>query len=206
MKMEEIDLAALDRDLQKLAKTPQQHGWFRRNWKWFVPLDLLIAVVVVAAVLYWALFIRVYNLEVCQAAMEAIEIDPAVREALGEPIQLVKWPSQEAMPNARIEDSEIDVIWHIEGPKGRAKAHVNSRKRQGAWDRVVLEVTLPGGKKMPIQTPDDTENVAKPWVPGVNPGTPKPETKSPETKDSDLNIDLPVPPADAPPEAKQPRM
>jgi hypothetical protein len=201
MKMEDIDMAALDKDLRKLT-TPKQHGWFRRNWKWVVPLDLLITVVIVAGVLYWVFFTRVYNLDVCQKAMLAIGSTPTVLEALGEPIQPVTWPSQEAMPNARIEDGEIDLIWHIEGPKGRAKAHVNSRKRQGEWETVILDVTLPGGKKMPIQAPGDTGNVAKPWVPGANPAAPNPEANTPKTKDSDLNIDLPIPPADGPPGAK----
>ena len=65
MKMEDIDMAALDKDLRKLT-TPKHHGWFRRNWKWVVPLDLLITVVIVAGVLYWVFFTRVYNLDVCQ--------------------------------------------------------------------------------------------------------------------------------------------
>ena len=38
MNMEDIDLAALDKDLRKLTQTPKQRGWFRRNWQWFVPL------------------------------------------------------------------------------------------------------------------------------------------------------------------------
>jgi len=202
MKIEDIDMAALDKDLRKLTQTPKQRGWFRRNWKWVVPLDLLITVVIVGGVLYWAFFTRVYNLDVCQKAMLAIGSTPTVLEALGEPIQPVKWPSQEAMPNARVEDSEIDVRWIIEGPKGQAKAHVNSRNRQGEWDTVVLEVTLPDGKKIPIKTLGDIGNVAKPWAPGANPGTPNPGANRPKTKGSDLNIDLPVPSGDGPPEAK----
>jgi hypothetical protein len=201
MKLEDIDLAALDKDLRKLT-TPKHHGWFRRNWKWVVPLDLLITVVVAAGVLYWLFFARIYNLDVCQKAMLAIGSTPALLEVLGEPIQPVKRPSQETIPNARIEEGEIDVIWYIAGPKGQAKAHVNARKRQGEWETVVLEVTLPGGKKIPIQAPGDSGNVAKPWAPGANPTAPNPGTDRPETKGSDLNIDLPIPPADGPPEAK----
>ena len=204
MKMEDIDMAALDKDLQKLT-TPKHHGWFRHNWKWVVPLDFLITVVIVAGVLYWVFFTRVYNLDVCQKAMLAIGSTPAVLEALGEPIQLMKWPSQEAIPNARIEDSEIDLIWHIEGPKGQAEAHVNSRKRQGEWDIVVLEVTLPGNKKMPIKATGDPERDAPIYNPhgqGANPAPSNPDANRPQTKGSDLNIDLPVPSADGPSEAK----
>ena len=87
MNMDNIDLAALDRDLQELARDRQQRGWFRRNWRWFVPALLLAIVVVGAGALYWAFFLRVYNLEVCQSAMQTIEADKGMQEALGQPIK-----------------------------------------------------------------------------------------------------------------------
>jgi hypothetical protein len=201
MKLEDIDMAALDKDLRKLT-TPKQHGWFRRNWKWVVPLDLLITVVVAAGVLYWLFFARIYNLDVCQKAMLAIGSTPAVLEVLGEPIQPVKRPSQETIPNARIEEGEIDVTWYIAGPKGQAKAHVLSRKRQGEWETLDLKVILPGDKKIPIQTSGDKANEAKPWVPGTDAAPPNPNANRPTTKDSDLNVNFPDLPPDGPPETK----
>jgi hypothetical protein len=206
MKMENIDLAALDKDLRKLTQTPKPRGWFRRNWKWAVPLGLLVVVVVGAGVGYWAMFLRVYNLDVCRSAMQAIESDPSVREALGEPIRSVKRPSQASMPSAQVYEKEIDIRWNIEGPKGSAKAHVHANlSQQGKWETKVLEVTLADGKRRPIRAPGDSADDAPPFVPagqGANPGAQTPGPKSPETKGSDLNIDMPIPPADAPPEAK----
>ena len=40
---------------------------------------LLMIVVIGAGVLYWAFFIRVYNLDVCQMAMRTIEADKSLR-------------------------------------------------------------------------------------------------------------------------------
>ena len=156
-----------------------------------------------AGVLYWAFYTRVYNLDVCQSAMSAIASDAAVLEALGEPIQAVKWPSQEAMPNARVDESEVDVIWtrrRTEGPSQGACAFQETAGQVGNGD--------PGShaarrqEKMSIRAPGDSDNEAKPWTPDANPAGKEPETKRPETKGSDLNIDLPIPPADGPPESE----
>jgi hypothetical protein len=199
MKIEEIDLAALQKDLQELTK---RRGWFRRNWRWFVPILLLTIIVTGAGAGYWAFYTRVYNLEVCQLAMDSIEADAAMIESLGQPIQTVKWPSRAVAPNARVEEGEIDIIWHVQGPKGQAKAHARSRQRQGKWEMVILEVTLPTGKKMAVHTADAAGNEAAPYVPGANSATPSADAKKPETKGADLNIDLQLPPGDTPPSAK----
>ena len=187
---------AIDKNVQKQAQQ-KRRGWFRRNWRWFVPALLLTIVVVGGGALYWAFFVRVYNLNVCQSAMRTIAADKGVQETLGQPIKNVFWPSRETMPNARIEENEIDVIWNIEGPKKQAKAHLLAKRRQGRWDTVILEVTPAGGKRVSIHEPDTGED-APPLFQGANPEPPKPDVKKPETKGSDINIDLPIPPGDAP--------
>jgi hypothetical protein len=206
MKMQDVDMKALDKDLQRLTQPSKQRGWFRRNWKWVVPLDILLLLVIGAAVLYWVFYTRIYNLDVCQKAMVAIESTPAVAEALGEHVQPVLWPSREAIPYARIEENDIVVDWHIEGPKGRAKAHLVSKNMRGKWETTALDVTLPDGKtKIPIQSAGDPENEAKRWTPGTNPPAADPGANHPETKKADLDInipDMPTPGDDAPPGAK----
>jgi hypothetical protein len=204
MSTSDLDLHTIDKHLQEYTKQ-KRGGWFRRNWKWVVPLDLLIILAVVAGVLYWVFYARVYNLDTCQNAMIVIEADTDVQESLGEPIKTVAWPSQATIPNARIEEDEIDVIWQVEGPKGRAKAHVLSKKRQGKWETVVLEVTLPGGKKKSLQVAGDNDAPPSPYGTGgqgPNPPSPLSNVKQPETKASDLNHDIQVPTWDKPPAKK----
>jgi hypothetical protein len=196
-------------DLDVAAKCMQKHaqqkrrGWLRRNWRWFVPALLLTVVVVGGGALYWTFFLRVYNLDVCQSAMRTIAADKGLQEALGRPIGNVNWPSRDTLPNARIEESEIDVMWNIEGPKGQAKAHLLAKRRQGKWQTVALEVTPNGGKKVSLQEVGNADDEA-PLSPfgGANPEPPKAGGKKPETKAADINIDLPVPPPDAPEGAK----
>ena len=85
MRTDDIDVAASDKHGQQPAKQ-KRRGWFRRNWKWFVPAMLLTIIVGGGGVLYWALFTRVYNLDVCQSAMRTIAADKGLQKALGQPI------------------------------------------------------------------------------------------------------------------------
>jgi hypothetical protein len=179
-------------------QAPPKRGWFRRNGRRFLLL-LLVIVVLGGGGLYWNFFLRVYNLKVCQDAMRTIAADKGMREALGQPIKNVYWPSQETAPNARVEESEIDVIWTIEGPKKQARAHLLAKKRQGRWDTVVLEVTPAAGKKVSIHEPESGDGDA-PVFQGAKPEPPKTDGKKPETKGPD--IDMPIPPGDAPTEGK----
>ena len=95
------------------------------------------------------------------------------------------------MPNARIEESEIDVLWNIEGPKGRAKAHAQSKLRQGKWETVVMEVVLQNGKKV-LLAEAGGEDVAPPFT------APKPVGNKPEANTPPPVINLPVPPGGEP--------
>ncbi len=170
------------------APPKRRRGWFRRNWLWFIPTSILVIVVLGAGAGYWWFFVRVYRLDVCRAAMQTIEKNEQLREKLGQPIHVVWWPSQDAAPNARIEDAEKDVMWYIEGPKGRAKADVKARLRAGQWQTIEFQVVLPDGKKVSIEEADGGAGEAPPFEP------PKPSGKTPESK-APPDIDLPVPPA-----------
>ena len=198
-KVQDIDMAALHKDLQTIVEPRKRRGWFRRNWRWFVPALLLTIVVGGGGALYWTFFLRVYNLDVCRQAMQTINADKGLQAALGQPIRTVNWPSRETVPNARIEESEIDVIWNIEGPKGQAKAHLLAKHRQGMWQTVMLEVTPSGGKRVSVQEAGNPEGDAPPFQ-GANPEPPKTQGKKPDAKAPEIN--LPVPPDDAPAGAK----
>jgi hypothetical protein len=200
---------AAEKSAQQPAKQ-KRRGWFRRNWKWFLPLFLLAIVVVGGGAGYWYLFLRVYKLDVVQRAMQAIADDKGMQEALGRPIESIKRPAslfskdgwQEIMPSARVEENEIDVRWNIQGTKAQGKAHTFAKRRQGKWETLTLEVTPAGGKRVSIREAGDDENEAVPFVPGGNPEPPKSQGKKPEAKSPDINIDLPIPPGDTPPEKK----
>jgi hypothetical protein len=191
MNLDKIDLEALQRDLEEFAREQQNRGWFRRNWRWFVPTAILLLILLGAAAGYWALFLRVYGLEVCQSAMQTIEADKGMQEAIGQPIETVKWPSRSAAPSARVEEGEADVLWSIEGPKGRARAHVKARRMMGKWETITLDVVLPDGKKVLLNEAGGNE------APPADFSGPKAESNKPEANAPPPEINL-APPQDTP--------
>ena len=150
-------------------------------------------------------------------ALEVIKNDPAVVEALGEPIRDATW-----FPQGTIEERELgEARWDFDvaGPKNKAHVRVTARYIGGKWSLQQLEVTPSGGQTIridvhaaneqsedaPLWTPPakgspppsgtpGPSGKAEPKPPGEKLGAPAPQTGPPEIK-------LPVPdnPADAPP-------
>jgi hypothetical protein len=184
MNMDNIDLEALQRDLEEFAKEREKRGWFRRNWLWFVPTLLLGIVVVGGAAGYWALFVRVYQLDVYKDAMKQIEADPKVKQALGDSIQPGKWPA----PAARLEASEQDLRWPLQGTKTRAKAHLNAKLMQGKWELIQVDIVLEDGKHLNVALAADSANDAPSF------STAKPDDKKanePSGPAPELNFEVP---------------
>jgi hypothetical protein len=191
MSKEDIDRDARDEDEEEAEQRPRR-GWWSQNWRWFLPALLLAIVILGGGAIYWALYTRVYDLEPCRAAMQAIEADKQLQEALGEPIRTVKCPSKSTLPSARVEEQETDILWQIEGPKGAAEAHVRARMMAGKWEIVVLDVKLADGRKIQPQLAGGGEAEAPTF------SAPKAGEKKAESKAPPPEINLPVPPAGEP--------
>jgi hypothetical protein len=188
MNLDNIDLAALDRDLQEFARQQRERGWWKRNWRWFLPVLLLALIAIGAGAIYWSLFIRIYNLKECQSAMQAIAADKELQNLLGQPIKPVYRPSREFVPSAQIEDRRIDIRWNIAGPKGGAKAHTLAELRMGEWQTIIREVTLPDGKKISLTETGGGDAEA----PAFN--APKAATQKPESNAPAPEINMSTPP------------
>jgi hypothetical protein len=185
MSEKDIDLAALDLDLQKLKKP--QRGWFGRNWKWFVPVFLLLVVVIGGGVGYYMIYQRVFNHEAYQQAMAKILENKEIKEFLGEPI---KTKMSNPGPTLRQEATETNILWTIVGSTGKeAKARVFQRLNttSGKWETVTAEVTLPG--KRPISLVEEEEGEGPPpfQPPAASPANANPPDKA---KEEDLPEDL----------------
>jgi len=191
MNTDNIDLAALDRDLQKFARQQKERGWWRRNWRRLV-LVLLLLGVVVAGGAYWLLIGRIHHMDVYQTAMETIRADKQMQQQLGEPIHSVKWPLRKAVPSARIEDREIDIRWAIHGPKTQADAHVHAKLMMGKWETDILEVRV-NGKTLSLRMAGDEAD-----APVYGSGPKKPEAKKPEANTPAPKINIDVPPGEPP--------
>jgi hypothetical protein len=179
-------------DLPKETCTPKTCGCPCRKLCRFVMFLLLLAAIG-GGVGYWWFFFRVRNMEAYQTAMQKIQADHRVQEALGQPIEAVNWPLREAVPNARIEDQEIDIRWPIQGPKASAQAHVHQKPMQGKWQTDQLEVTLPGNKRVAIRDTDENDPDAAPLFNAPPKSGDKPDAKQPEKNAPPPDINMPIP-------------
>jgi hypothetical protein len=117
-----------------------------------------------------------------QMAMQRILHDPQVAEALGSPIA-DSWRTA-----GRSEENEVDLRFEIRGPKGQAKVHAQGKRLQGAWELIILDVTV--GESGKTLKPMQAEEGGAPLFesPKANePAKPKEEEPAPQ-------INLPVPP------------
>jgi hypothetical protein len=189
MSGKDIDLAALDRDLQNLKKPTR--GWFGSNWKWFVPLFLLLIIAVGGGVAYYLVYQRVFNHEAYQHAMGKIHENKEIKDSLGEPI---KTRMTNPGPSIRQESTETNLLWTIVGSSGKeAKVHVFQRLMNGKWETIISEVIMPDKKK--ISLIDEEEGGAPPFqAPPATPADANPSEKpKEETMPDDLTPQIPAP-------------
>jgi len=125
------------------AATPKPN-WWRRNWKWFVPLccftvALLFLVFVGSIVLI--VFSAMKSTDVYKEALARTKADPAVTEALGSPIKDGFLVSGNTNVNGASGESNLAIP--ISGPKGKGTIYVSATKSLGRWiySGLVVEVS-----------------------------------------------------------------
>lgn len=133
-----------------------QRGWWSRNWLWFVPTLLLGLALVCCggpALLVFGKMKGLSSSEPCQMAIKAVQNDPQVKAALGEPIT----PSMLVAGAVNIsgESGEANLTFPVTGPKGTAIVLVVGKRVAGKWGLPDLRVTLPDGKQIKIDTSNE---------------------------------------------------
>ncbi len=191
MSFDNINTDNLGRDLNAQEQKPRD--WWSRNWKWCIPLLVLVILILWggAAVMK---FIGKRYVEPYKMTMAKIQANQQVQEALGLPIRDDSWtPSGEL--NVEDNRGSADLRWDLAGPKGKGKAYVKARMISGQWEIVMIEVTLPDGNKLVLRD-EGGANEAPPFAP---PGAATPE-KSPETAPlPDLTPNIPPLPEETEP-------
>src|SRR5688572_20129161 len=75
---------------QPTITPPQRPGWWRRNWKWFVPvtlLSLLVLGVGAVALIVTLVFGSIKSFSVCGVGVAVAKTDPAVITEPTQPIE-----------------------------------------------------------------------------------------------------------------------
>ena len=110
-------------------------NWWKRNWKWFVPLGCvtiaLLFLVFVGSILV-IVFSAMKSTDVYREALARAKADPAVIEALGSPIKDGFLMSGNTNVNGASGESNLAIP--ISGPKGNGTIYVSANKSLGQWN------------------------------------------------------------------------
>jgi hypothetical protein len=118
-------------------------NWWKRNWKWFVPLGCftvgLLFLVFIGSILI-IVFSAMKSTDVYKEALARAKADPAVIEALGSPIKDGFLMSGNTNVNGASGESNLAIP--ISGPKGKGTIYVSARKSLGEWNYSGLVVEI----------------------------------------------------------------
>jgi hypothetical protein len=118
-------------------------NWWKRNWKWFVPLGCLsVAFLFLAFVgsILVIVFGAMKSSDVYREALARAKADPAVIEALGSPIKDGFLISGNTNVNGASGESNLAIP--ISGPKGKGTIYVSANKSLGQWNYSGLVVEV----------------------------------------------------------------
>lgn len=127
---------------------PEAPGWFGRNWKWFVPVGcvtVLLLAVGVAAVIGYGVLGMYENSSLAvpkRDALAAAQASPAVKQALGEPMEMGFMMSGTISVND--DRGQADVSYPIHGPRGKGRVKLVGELEDGRWVYSVLEAQIQG--------------------------------------------------------------
>jgi cytochrome oxidase complex assembly protein 1 len=118
-------------------------SWWKRNWKWFVPLGCFTMVLLFVAFvgsIVLIVFSAMKSTDVYREALARAKADPAVIEALGSPIKEGFLVSGNTNVNGASGESNLSIP--ISGPKGKGTIYVSASKALGQWNYSGLVVEV----------------------------------------------------------------
>ena len=133
---------AVEQITPRVPPTPRRN-WWKRNWKWFVPLGCfsiaLLFVVFVGSVVV-IVFSAVKSTDVYKDALARAKSHPALIEALGSPVTEGFLVSGNTNVNGA--SGEANLAIPVSGPKEKGTIYVAAKKSLGRWEYsgLVLEI------------------------------------------------------------------
>jgi hypothetical protein len=121
----------------------QEKGWMGRNWPWACGcgcLGLLLAGIALAVVIVVAVFGVLRSSDVYVDSLARAQADPAVIEALGEPIEAAYFFAGNV--NVSGAGGTADMTIPISGPRGEGTLYIVANKFQGEWQYTTQEVQI----------------------------------------------------------------
>jgi Cytochrome oxidase complex assembly protein 1 len=118
-------------------------NWWKRNWKWFVPLGCFtVALLFLAFIgsIIVVVFSAMKSTDVYKEALARAKSDPAVIEALGSPIKDGFLVSGNTNVNGGSGESNLAIP--ISGPNRKGTIYVSATKSLGRWNYSGLVVEV----------------------------------------------------------------
>src|SRR6266404_8544911 len=123
--------------------SPAKPNWWKRNWKWCVPLgcfSIAVLFVVFVGSVMLIVFSAVKSTDVYKDALARAKVHPAVIEALGSPITEGFLVSGNTNVNGASGEANLSIP--ISGPKGKGTIYVAASKSLGQWNYSGLVVEI----------------------------------------------------------------
>ncbi len=118
-------------------------AWWKRNWKWSVPLGCLAVVLLTvgfAATITVGVFSAMRSSDAYQGAIARTRAHTVTLEALGSPIEEGWYVLGEI--NVTGPKGDADLAIPISGPRGDATLYLTATKSAGVWTYSALVVEI----------------------------------------------------------------
>ncbi len=130
-----------------MNETVHRPNWARRNWKWLLPLIVLVAIFVISlpkgvgnATLHIA---KGYtDSEIPENALEIVRKNERVSEMLGKLEPIGKMTILEGYVNYSKHADSVFMALTIKGNRGKGKMDIKAFKINGVWEYDTLKVRL----------------------------------------------------------------
>lgn len=121
----------------------QNKNWWGRNWKWFVPVGCLGAIlffVAFIALIFGLVFTSMKSSDAYKNALAKAQAHSEVQGAIGTPIEAGLLVSGNVSVNGPSGEANLSIP--ISGPDGEATLYVVAAKSAGQWTFSTLEAEI----------------------------------------------------------------
>ncbi len=125
--------------------TPQPKSWFSRNWKWFIPVVVLVPVLLLVLFIGGILslvFGMVKSSEPYKHGVAVVISDPQAVRALGAPVKVGRLVSGNI--NTSNDSGDADLSIPVSGSAHSGKLYVIAKKSAGVWHYEKLQLWIDG--------------------------------------------------------------
>jgi hypothetical protein len=133
---------------------PQQRGWWSRNWKWFVPVVIVLPILICGGcigTIFFGVRSALRSSDAYKHVLTVAQASPEVQRILGTPITASGLPSGGInVKNDGSGDTEFSVT--LRGPRGEGRLEVHATRANGVWSYDRLRFTDSGNHEFSLLT------------------------------------------------------